>query len=64
MLNFTVHDKIENIIPQNHAPEPGDVLNDIVKAILPFIKKLRDILRNPIKVIFSSLVTRVIVYLR
>ncbi|XP_065210136.1 serine/threonine-protein phosphatase 6 regulatory subunit 3-B [Planococcus citri] len=60
MLNFTVHDKIENIIPQNHAPEPGDVLNDIVKAILPFIKKLRDILRNPIKTTSITLTSGVI----
>lgn len=55
MLNFTVHDKTESTPPQNHASEPENILGDIVNAILPFIKNLRDILHNPIKVIFITI---------
>lgn len=53
-LNFTVHERIEYTPPQHHSSEPEDLLSDIVKAVLPFIQKLRDILRNPIKVILLN----------
>lgn len=57
-LNYTVHDRMDSglMIP-NNSPGSDDVKNsqptaltDIITAILPYIKTLRDILLNPIKV--------------
>lgn len=60
MLYFSVHDSAEknNVVgnlntfsePPQPVHQPNVPLSDIVTAVLPFIKKLKFILENPIKV--------------
>lgn len=58
MLHYTVHDKMDSgLVIHNSFPETEQtknhesvVLNAFIVAILPYVKKMREILKNPVRV--------------